>query len=440
MANIFKINDIEYLCEFKLTNIDGKEIQFTKSAIRGMTIIDNIFEPFMGGSISIANPYDFIENELFIRGDGTDELHIYFKPKESKGFLDEGFDKTFVIIEDADMVNPEVRSENIKIFSLLSKDAIPFSDKVPYNKKYSGKVGDIIKKVFEEVGVPTGEWTSGDFELTFIPPATFRYMDTLRYLLRIFYAKVEGIHVKGFIDFNKKTKVYDFKLISDIFKNNKDLTMEAFLIGDLTSDVLFNNPNNPVSGPKVGEDIGQLKNLGYSTPMYSWSTDYFLNSLVIGYDGKMGEMKMEKIKFEEFKNSWSNVFVSPFQAIGGNVKPFVIEKSKDIFKRYKFPYQVEDGIGIVESEMANALVFYNLQLSFSNIGSTSRTSNKFIDIVSPRSSKPSDGKTPRESMKSEEKTLGRWYVTEMHHIFTGDIYTNNIFATKTYIGPTSTIS
>ena len=435
MANVFKINNVDYDCEFKLTNKDKQEIKFTKSAIRGMTIVDNIFEPFMSGSISIANPYDFIENDLFIRGDGTDEILIKFKPKESKGFEDEGFEQTFVIVDDSDIVNPEVRSENVKVFALVVKDAIPFSDKVPYNKIYTGRVGDILKKIFQEVGVPTGRWASGDFEVTYIPPATFIYMDVLRYLLRLFYAKSSGIHVKGFIDFNKKTKVYEFDLISNIFQNNKKLTMEAFIVGDITSDIRFNNPNNPISGPKFGEYIGQVKNLGYSTPMYSWSTDFFLNSLVMGYDQKMGQMRMEKIKFEEFKSAWSGVFSEPFQSIGGGGKTFAIERNKDVFKRFKFPYPVEDGVGMVESEMANALIFYNLQLSFSNIGNTSRTSNRFIDIVSPRSAKDRE----RESLKSEEKILGRWYVTELHHIFSGDLYTNNILATKTYIGPTSTV-
>lgn len=432
MAHLFKINDIEYFCEFKLTNKNGEEIKFTKSAVRGMMIVDNIFEPFMSGSISIANPYDFIENDLFIRGDGTDEIYIYFKPKESKGYTDEGFEQAFAIVDDSDMVNPEVRSENVKTFALVAKDSIPFSDKVPYNKIYTGKVGDILKQLFSEVGVPTGEWSSGDFELTYIPPATFRYMDVLRYLLRIFYAKSGGIHVKGFIDFNKKTKKYDLNLISDIFQKNSKLTMEAFIVGDITAEVGFENKNNPVDGPKVGEYIGQVKNLGYSTPMYSWSTDYFLNSLVIGYDRKMGQMKMEKINFEDFKKSWGSIFASSFQAIGGGVKAFAIGKNKDVFKRYKFPYPVEDGLAIVESEMTNALIFYNLQLSFSNIGNTARTSNKFIDIVSPRKGE--------KILKSQEKTLGRWFVTEIHHVFTGDIYTNNILATKTYIGPSATVS
>ena len=54
MAEVFKINDIEYECEFKLSNPDDQEISFTKSALRGMTLVDNVFDPFMSGSVSLS--------------------------------------------------------------------------------------------------------------------------------------------------------------------------------------------------------------------------------------------------------------------------------------------------------------------------------------------------------------------------------------------------
>jgi len=91
---------------------------------------------------------------------------------------------------------------------------------------------------------------------------------------------------------------------------------------------------------------------------------------------------------------------------------------------------VEDGVKMVEAEIHNALVFYNLQASFTNIGDTKRESGKFIDIFSTRNA---------EKMKSDEKLLGRWYLTEVRHVFFGDIYTNQLFMTKTYIGPDSKI-
>lgn len=436
----FKINDIDYECEFKLSNPDKQEVSFTKSAVRGMTLIDNVFEPFMSGTISIANPYDFVEREYFLRGDGRDEFLIKFKPVEPKFKNDIGFEHTFVIIDDSDTVNPMTRAENFKTFSLVAKEAIAFTDMVPYGKVYSGKIGDILKDIFKEVlgedMVDEENWESGDFELTYYPPATFRYMDLMRYFLRLFYAKDDEIYVKGFISYDDTSKKYRLDLLSKIYKDNKKYEMEAFALGDLVTDIGFDNPNNPPSGPEVGEYIGGLRSLGYSTPMYSWTSDYFINSLVIGYDNILGQQKIRKLDFEDVKKRWTKKFVDIFKANSGKVKPFAVKNNSTDgrFKRYKFPYSVEHGIKIVEAEVHNALTFYNLQLTFTNIGNTSRSSGKFIDIFSAKKVDKS-----KDVLKSDEKLLGRWYATEVRHIFFADLYTNQIFATKTYIGPKSNI-
>lgn len=437
MAEVFKINDIEYECEFKLSNPDKQEISFTKSSVRGMTLIDSVFDPFVSGTISIANPYDFIEKDYFLRGDGRDELLVKFKPKDSKEKLDK-FEQTFIIVDDSDMVNPMVRSENIKTFSIISKEAISFSDKLPYGKTYTGKVGDILKEIFKEVlgenKVDEKNWESGDFIIeSFIPPATFRYVDVLRYFLKLYYAKDEEIYVKGFISHDDETDKFRLDLLSKIFSDNKKNVIEAFALGDLTNKIDTSNPNNPPSGPPVGEYIGAMKNLGYSTPFYGWTSDYFINSLIFGYDKTLGEHRITKLKFEDIRKKWKTKFVDVFKSISGEPKPFAIKNNStdEKFKRYKFPYPVEDGAKMVEADIHNSLTFYNLQASFSNIGNTMRRSGKFVDIFSTRGD---------QKLKSDEKILGRWYVTEVRHIFFADLYTNQLFCCKTYIGPNSKIN
>lgn len=438
MAEIFKINDIEFECEFKLKNSDDQEVTYTKSAIRGMVIIDNVFEPFMNGNISVANPFDHMEREFFIRGDGRDKFLIKFKPKKElfkPG--EEQFEHTFVVVDDTDVGNPLARSENYKILNLLSIDAVPFIDKIPYGKIYTGKVGKILKDIFIEMlgedRVSSDIWQEGDFELTYSPPATFRYMDMIRYLLRIYYAKDGDMYVKGFINLDKKTNKYQLELLSKIFKDNKNYEMEAFAVGDLISQVGFNNPNNPVGGTPTSEYASALKNFGYSMPLYNWNSDYIINSLVIGYDKMLGQQKIRKLDLEEVRKKWKDKFVDSFKAKQGKPKESLVKnKSTDKrFKRYKFPYPVEDGVKIVESEIHNNLTFLNLQLNFTNIGGTHRSSGKFIDIFTP--------KKGDQDFKSHQKILGRWYVTEIRHIFSGEIYTNAIYATKTYIGPNAKI-
>jgi hypothetical protein len=440
-TNIFKLNDIEYECEFKLSNPDNQQIIFTKAAIRGMELVDDFFDPFMSGTISIVNPFGLFEQDYVLRGDGRDVLSIKFKPKEQKGLKDEEFEQEFILIDNIDTVDPLSRSMDIKTFTIEAIDAIKFMDSIPYGKVYEGYVGDLIKEIFIELlgSDSIGEqWASGDFYIKYHPPATFRYMDLLRYFIKIFYAKSDDIHVKGFISKDNKTKKYSLTLLSDIFKNNKSLGLEAFPIGDMVSEIGFDNENNPQSDPEVsvGLYISPIKNLVYNTPLYNWSTEFFINSIVYGYDPIMGQQKAFRLNFDEVRDKWEKIFVEPFRSKGGKPKPFAVKnKAKDkIYKKYVYPYRAEDSAKIIEAEIHNSLTFYNLQLSFSNIGSASRKAGRFIDIVS--ASKPPEGELP----KTDQKLLGRWFVTQVKHQFFDGLYTNQVFATKTYIGPKASIN
>ena len=433
MSDIFKINDIEYECEFTLSNSDKQEVKLTKSAIRGLEIIDNVFDPFASGTLSLANAYDYIEHNFLLRGDGRDEFYIKFKPKDSPD--SEKYEYTFSIIDESNSVNPNVRSESIKIYQLIDKHAIPFSDTIPYGKTYSGKVGKILQDIFKDVlgedKVDKNNWVEGDFAITYTPPATFRYIDLIHYLMRIFYGKDGELYVSGFIDWDDTINKFRMDLLSKIFSDNKKSVIEGFALGDFTDNTNFSNPNNPPPDAPVGQFIFTLKNFGYSTVCYKWTNDYFVNALVFGYDNVLGVTKIRKLKFEDIKKKWSTKFVDVFKSTGGKVKPSAImnKTTSKKFQRYKFPYSVEDSVKIVEAEMYNALTFYNLQVAFSNIGKTSRRSGKFVDVFT---TKKVDDNNPE---KSNEKALGRWYITELRHIFVADLYTNEISCAKTYLGP-----
>lgn len=428
----FKINDIDYSCEFILKNADDQEISFTKSAIRGMTLVDDVFSPFYEGQISIANPYDFIEEEYLLRGDGRDELSIKFFPVDNPENV---FEQKYVIIDDSNSGNINVRSENIKTFHLLDKNAVPFIDKVPYSKSYQGKVGAILKDIFTELLgeelIDKDNWEDGDFEVSYIPPVTFRYMDLMNYFLRLFFGKAGDLHVKGLLGFNHKVGKYQLVLISKIFEDNKKNLMEAFALGDLTSEVNTSNPNNPPAEAPTGEYIGPMKNLSYSTPLYNWNSNFFTNALVNGYDPILGEHKIRKISIDDVKKKWSSKFVDVFKSVAGKPKPFLVtnKTTTERFKYYNMPYPVEDTVKLVESELYNSLTFYNLQCAFSNIGDTLRKAGMFIDIY----------KTNEDVLKSDEKILGRWFVTSIKHNFFADLYNNEFVCCKTYVGPNSNI-
>lgn len=432
MAEIFKINDIEYECEFKLTNSDGQEVEFTKSAVRGMSITDNIFEPFESGTISIANPYDFIENKYSLRGDGRDKIKIMFKSKEGKKIK---YENTFSITADSNAGMPDNRLENFKTFNLVDAKILPFLETIPYSKSYNDKVGNILKSIFEELlgSDKIGEWTSGDFELSYTPPMNWRYIDLIYYLLRIFYEKSDDVYVKAFLQWDHAKEKFNFVSISKLFQDNnkKENLLDAFAIGDLTSSFDPSNPNNPPAESETGIYIGPSRNIGYSVPSHDITNNFFVNRLVHGYDAILGENKIKKIDIEKLKTKWKKKFVDVFTCIGGSPKPSMVmnKTTSKKFKHYRMPFKIEDSVKIIEAELISALIFYNLQISFNNLGDQFRQSGKFIDIY----------KTKKERLKSDEKLLGRWLVTEIKHVFFGDLYRNEFSCTKTYVGPTANI-
>lgn len=433
MATTFKINEIEYDCEFKLTNADGQEVEFTKSAIRGMRLSLNVFEPFESGTISIANPYDFIEEEYFIRGDGRDKFKIMFKAKSQDD--SKKYENTFSISNDSNAGNPDSRAENIKTFNLIDEKSLPFLEEVPYGKVFTGKVGDILKDIFKELlgddKVNEDKWESGDFELTFIPPVSWRYIDVMNEMLKLFYAKDGDLHVKAFMNYNHENEKFEFQLISKLFEENKDNVIDAFSLGDLVNEFDTSNPNNPPAEAETSEYMSGERNFAYSIPSHDVTNNFFVNRIIHGYDNILGEMQMSKIVVKDHKEKWQKKFVDVFKAQMGKPKPCIIlnNTNEKKFKHYRLPYSITDNKKIVEAELNSSLIFYNLQAYFSNMGDTFRQSGKFIDIYKPK----------KQQIKSDEKILGRWLITEIQHVFFADLYINEFYCTKTYIGPTSKV-
>jgi hypothetical protein len=425
MAEIFKINDIDYSCEFKLKNSDGKELNLTKSAIKGMSLVYDFFDPFTSGTVSIANPYDLLEHNLLFNGDGGDEFKFEIFPKERPR---EKITEEFILIEEANDVNPTVRSENIRTYSLVDKKSLPFMEKVPYNKAFTGKTGKILKEIFKELlgeDMIGDEWEDGDFSMTYMPPIYHRYMDVVNYMIRHYYVKDGDVYIKAFINFEDGK--FTMKKLSKLFEKNKDNTIEAFILGDLTGKTRTDNPSNPPPDAEVGEYFGALKNIAYSTPLYNWNSEITLNSLVHGYDPMLGVHNIRKLTLKDVKDRWEKKFVKPFSYVGGAGEPFVMtnKETNQKFKHYRMAYPIEDTVKLVEAEMCNVLTFYNMQCSFSNMGSTIRNCGKFVDVV----------KTSEIKSDSDRKLLGRWFVTKVRHNFLADTYTNDIFCCKTHIGP-----
>lgn len=483
--HVFPINGSEFFCQFKLKSADSYEsdkggsinlIDFTKSAIVSLDIVDSIFEPFISGSITVNNPFDFIEDNVQLRGDGKDILEVtLYDVEDEKQAQDRGTKTSipyeqrklkykFVIQDENNDVSKTDRSNNFKTYSLIDVDYHKLNEAVPYGKKYSGMVGDIIKQILEEFGFeihPT-KWSPGNhliekFPEFIIPPAGWRYSDLIKYLIRIYYTDegdeslaVQGILKQERATDDKESGKFTLQPLTTIFSDNKKLTQEAFAVGDLTDSGIVGsmkargrkhyNSNNPLLDltVPVNRVTGALKNANLTSPMTRFTNQFFVNYTVSTHDPQTGMHTKDIIVIEDIKKKWTDAFVEVFQCEGGKPKPnlYLDRKDENIYKPYVMPFRQHAVKSLATAQMVSNLLFLNLQLGIDNIGSTHRKAGKFIDVFRLNT------KIKGELSKSiggaaDSKLLGRWFVTTLRHRFFKDKYQNVIQCVKPCVGPDS---
>ena len=274
--HVVPINGAKFFCEFKLKCADSFEsedgalnvIDFTKSSIVSLDIVDSIFEPFTRGSITVNNPYDFIEHNVQLRGDSKDILEVKLYQIDEDGTMSATQEERqlkyeFVIEDENNSISKTDRSNNFKTFSLIDVDYFKLNESIPYGKRYNGYVGDIIQQILEEFDfkIDPEKWSPGDhlievFPQYIIPPQGWRYSDLIKYLLRINFNKsgdgdlaVQSI-LKQERGTNTERGKFTLQPLTKIFHDNKKLVKESFTINDLSDSQEIKkgdggNPNNP---------------------------------------------------------------------------------------------------------------------------------------------------------------------------------------------------
>tara|TARA_R110002051_G_C8741695_1_gene499174 strand:- start:118 stop:1581 length:1464 start_codon:yes stop_codon:yes gene_type:complete len=471
----YKINNAEYEAKFTLSTAPtspdgggdggggggegqgGAEINFSKSAIRGMDLEENFLEPFTNGNIYINNPLDFIEDGKLVRGDGRDKFTILLEPVDGGSGAEEEklpLEYNFVISGELNSTGKTDRLNNFKTYRLLDRSYFLLSEQIPYGKRFRGKVGCIIKDILEQFGIPCdpGEWENGDMEIDvlpehILPPSTFRYSDLIRYLIKLNYVKRGGTYVRIFLNWCRRCKYYKYKALSDIFMDNVKLTREGFMVDDLVTKCGVNK-NNPNTGPGytlTNVNNAALANTDFSTPMLVYTNSYLNNLLVSNYDPILGEHIMNIIRIADVKEYWTELFVQPFGYIGGKAQPWVVlneVKTMKIFRNLGFPFPADRMRQLAEAELTTNMTFFNLQLGFQTLGNTDRQPGEFMDVSVAREDKEKEGVNPFSGdeikHRSDAKLLGKWFITKIRHEFTTakvDNYTNLIQCIKPHIGP-----
>tara|TARA_R110002110_G_scaffold260447_1_gene476208 strand:- start:1588 stop:3069 length:1482 start_codon:yes stop_codon:yes gene_type:complete len=477
----YKINNAIYKAKFTLkTSGQKEEINFSRSAIRGMDIEENFLEPFTNGNIYLNNPADFIEDGRLVRGDGKDELTIEFYPKSDPKGKDGGnFDKVsiapltykFTISSEINSTSKTDRLNNFKTYRLIDYNYARLNEQIPYGTRFRGSVGAIIRNILVDkigedkvapiesshhgpgMGGEGGPWEFGEHDINILPehilpPDTFRYSDLIKYLLKINYKRVGDTHVRLFLNWDRETGKFQYVPLSKLFLEHQANIIEGFLANDIAGPIK-ENPNNPA---KAGADTptnvynAPLMNTDLSTPMLVYTNAYIQNLQMSNYDPLLGEHVMKILRVREVKEEWKKLFVDPFGYVGGKAQPWLIlnkDKTSELFRSIGFPWSTEVSMKLAEAELTTNMTFFNLQLSFETLGNTGRMPGKFIDVSATRPQKEEErAVNPFDNQevdhRSDAKLLGTWFITKVRHEFSSskvDNYTNTLQCIKPHIGP-----
>ncbi len=499
----FKLNGSEFYCYFLLSGnpepVNPKDflaqdsnegILLTKSSIISLDIHENFFAPEIVGSITINNPYNYIENELILGSEGEGYLHVRFVDYETyeKGnqnvagsaepeglqFQDNGLFYSFILQDESNSISKTDRSNNFKTYALIDKNfhrlnkeseagaRFPSTNNSSDNNKSSGiPIGDIIrddifKKVFGnddlidiEFFTPGSHVINGNngafpnFIEHISPGLHWRYSDVLKYLLRFNYTISEGqeLPVQPFLQFDRVTSKYTYLPLDHYFKNNQNLTIEAMGIGDLQGDqkqTIGENKSNPISKTTNSDDgqsgvffnryQGMLHNTNLTSPFTTYTNEYFNDYIVKGNDRILGSQKSKVIKIQNVQEQWRTAFVDNFRCVGGPPEPYIpfYQGLNSPLKPFSLP----------NYEFNDTLNLVTAQmvsnLTFYNLQLT-------LDIPGDTIRRPGKFidvfKAGAEVAVSDSKLLGKWFITSVHHRFFKDKYQNVIVCVKPYVGP-----
>jgi len=394
-------------------NFDCKigETEFTKDAVRSMNLVENIFNPFWAGEIGIKDTYNMVDNLYSSKGDGTDVFTIKMSPKDGAGELE----LRGILWNESNDVSFQDRADMFKIYEIVDEGFVKLNIPIPYGKRYRGKVGKILKDIYTEHGLPIGSWDEGDHEVDIfpehiLPPISFRLSDLVQYLVRINYKKVgDNTHVRTLLYWDRVSKAYVLKGLDSMFANTQ--CEEGFSAAEFGVGV--------DGGDCPSTLKSHLHSTNLMTPMLNISNEYFMNSMVSGYDPVLGEHGIREVRISDVKGRWEKEIV---KKMGGGVTPFLPlteDQKTKLFRTFSFPFKLDNMAKLAEAELIGNMTFYNLELALEQLGDVNRYAGMFANVSV-------------NSVFDNKKLVGKWLVTKVAHQFINDVYYNVINMCKVY--------
>ena len=423
------------------------------NSVNKITVIDDLFNPFMSAEVVLKAPGNFSENSPNLKfrytSNNRNLIGFYIEPEDTAELPEPNnkLNQLYLLgnIEDYNAVAESNNSAQFHFYQIVDSNQVLLEEtKVSnvYEKVNTGiTVSDNLKEI---VKLGLGEkYVDGQFlasdtniDRPYLFPIYFSLMDAINFLLPFNITEKSGLPAQMFLRYDyhgnqmKNFTLVDLFLQADNYENN----LETFYLGandgprensDQLGDVKFPQSSFvPIQN--------SVNNLTYNNVDFKSSNEVILPMLVSNTTDPTNSNAFTYVDLKkEIENFQEKVITKLSPLYGSSVKLNIdLDQSKLNKQNYRVmtsPFSIDLNVKVAKAQMYNSFLMHNMSMTFVTDGQPYREPGKFITI-----GRESSDKVPDTIFSN--KIFGQWLVTQVQHIITGDgKYKNVIQCVKPFI-------
>ena len=423
------------------------------NSVNKITVIDDLFNPFMSAEVVLKAPGNFSENSPNLKfrytSNNRNLIGFYIEPEDTAELPEPNnkLNQLYLLgnIEDYNAVAESNNSAQFHFYQIVDSNQVLLEEtKVSnvYEKVNTGiTVSDNLKEI---VKLGLGEkYVDGQFlasdtniDRPYLFPIYFSLMDAINFLLPFNITEKSGLPAQMFLRYDyhgnqmKNFTLVDLFLQADNYENN----LETFYLGandgprensDQLGDVKFPQSSFvPIQN--------SVNNLTYNNVDFKSSNEVILPMLVSNTTDPTNSNAFTYVDLKkEIENFQEKVITKLSPLYGSSVKLNIdLDQSKLNKQNYRVmtsPFSIDLNVKVAKAQMYNSFLMHNMSMTFVTDGQPYREPGKFITI-----GRESSDKVPDTIFSN--KIFGQWLVTQVQHIITGDgKYKNIIQCVKPFI-------
>lgn len=448
--------DYKFNCGLYSSTLPGQQKRYMPISfgnIQEITIIDNLFEPFLSGQVTINTTGNFFENNPLLNfkfnSNNRNIFSLNLFPQDVENaekeielantiYINGAIDKLSVIASDTS--NTQFHSFEVKDVNQVlleeNKVANVFS-KINTSITVAENIRQILTTGINK-DIVNGQYNNGTEKIDrdYVFPIYFNLLDAINFLLPYNLTIEEDLTAQLFLKYDYKIEQFKNFTIFNIF-TNADKTqnnLESFLLGDDDGPPLTNNTGGEIAAPRsaVIPKDNKLNNLAYTNVDFSISNEILVPIMVSNTTDYTNSNLFTYVNLETEVDNFQKRIIDKLKPLYSNDIKLNIDLDPSKINRQNYrvmssPFNNDLNVKVAKSQMYNSFVMHNMSMLFVTNGKPYREPGKFINITKAPGSKAVN--TPHEY-----KLYGQWLVTEVRHIITGSgSYKNIIQCVKPFI-------